>query len=303
MELPLTFGLTLAWDINSIKADTIPEFFETLGERIFGERLAQPIAHIWLDYDRLVSLRRHEHIEAEQFSLLHYNEADSILCRWQALLDTAEKVDKSITDGKSRVAFFELVLFPVKASAIFVSLQINLARNRLWGEQRRNSANRALRKVLDDFEADFNLAEEFHSLLDGKWRHIVRQPHYILRDSWQTPIRDMVGGLCFVQTRQNSSASVGQLGVAVEGHEGVRPGRINEASDLTHPSRRYLIPGLTLPTMTTYGPASVWFELYTRGAIPLQWTVTTPYEWIKLTSVTGRLVPGTEDAKIYLEIE
>ncbi|KAL5349097.1 pre-rRNA-processing protein esf1 [Pseudogymnoascus australis] len=261
MELPLTFGLTLAWDINSIKADTIPEFFETLGERIFGERLAQPIAHIWLDYDRLVSLRRHEHIEAEQFSLLHYNEADSILCRWQALLDTAEKVDKSITDGKSRVAFFELVLFPVKASAIFVSLQINLARNRLWGEQRRNSANRALRKVLDDFEADFNLAEEFHSLLDGKWRHIVRQPHYILRDSWQTPIRDMVGGLCFVQTRQNSSASVGQLGVAVEGHEGVRPGRINEASDLTHPSRRYLIPGLTLPTMTTYGPASVWFDV------------------------------------------
>jgi hypothetical protein len=303
MEVPLTFALTLAWDINSIKGHEIGDFFKLLAGRMFGSNLAQAIGDVWLDYDRLVSIRRHEHIESHHFSLINYNEADMVFSRWNTLLQLVVKLYDSEIEENLRHAFFELVLFPVKASRIFTSLQINLARNKLWGEQRRNSANKALRDVLDLFEADFDLTQDYHALLDGKWNRIMSQPHYGQRESFETPIRDMVDGLCFVQTRQNSSAGAGQLGVAVEGHEGIRPGRINEASDLTHPSRRELAVGLTLPTITPYGPDTVWFELYTRGTFRLQWTVKAPYSWIRVSSESDLLVPGADDHRVLVSIE
>ncbi|RGP73132.1 hypothetical protein FLONG3_6448 [Fusarium longipes] len=300
-ELPISFALAMAWDVNSIKHDNLPGFFQQLAEREFGTDLAGEIGSIWHQHDRLLSLRKHEHIEPETFSILHYNEADSILYRWKVLLDRAVKIHDRVSE-KQKAASFQLILHQTKASYIYNALRINQARNKLFARQRRNSANTIAQEVLDLFDADFDLSEEFHRLLDGKWNHILMQPHYGYEDTWHAPSRDMIGGLSFVQRRQNSNPIVGQMGIAIEGHEGVRVGRINEESERTHPSRRDLIPGLTLGPMSHYGPEFRWFDIFTRGVPTINWTASAPYPWVTLSQTAGVLVPGQDDVRVRVSV-
>lgn len=301
LEVPLTFAMALAWDINSVGADGIPGFLHQTATREFGQDLSEDVAKAWHQHDRLVSLRRHEHIEPTTFSLLHYNEADTILSRWESLVELAESVYTRAAE-ELKPAIFQLVLHPIKASRTFVSLKINLSRNQLYGRQRRNATNLAARRVLELFDADFDLTEEYHALLDGKWNQIMSQPHLGFGDSWHAPSRDMVSGLSYVQTRQNSNPIVGYMGVSVEGHEGVRPGFINENSDFTHPSRGDLVPGVTLGTMSRYGPDNRWFELFTRGTSVVHWTITTPYSWVQVSKTDGCLLPGERDQRVEIRV-
>jgi hypothetical protein len=302
LEVPLTFAMALAWDINSIRATDLPQFFNTMAKREFGQEIDQRIGALWHQYNRLVSMRRHEHIEPDTFSLLNYNEADTILKRWKALLSEAEAIEQQVLAAQ-RPSLFELVVHPIKASYIFIALQISLGRNRLYALQRRNSANKLAQQVLELFDDDFRLSEDFHTLLNGKWNHIMMQPHYGFGDTWHAPSRDMISGLSYVQRRQNSNPIFGQMGIAVEGHGGVRPGRCNEASDSTHPSKRDLVPGVTLGTMTRYGPKSRWFDIYTRGGSVINWTTSTHYSWINLPAASGQLVPGEDDLRMEVTVD
>ncbi|OOQ89700.1 hypothetical protein PEBR_06987 [Penicillium brasilianum] len=302
IEVPLTFAMEMAWNIDSVHMDTIHQFLGRIATNYFGARLVPRIVRIWHEYDRLVRMRKHEHIDPESFSLLHYNEADNIVARWQNLESQAESVYKKVPE-EQRPAFWELVVHPVKASSIFTQLRVVQARNQLYARQRRNTANKLLRQALDLFDADFNLSQEFHSLLDGKWNYMLCQPHMGYGDSWHAPSRDAIFGLAYVQRHQDSNLIVGQMGVAVEGHEGVRAGRINEESERTHPSRRDLVPGLTLGPMNRYGPIKRWLDIFTRGTQVIHWSVSAPQSWIQLSETEGTLLPDGEDMRVWITVE
>jgi hypothetical protein len=205
--------------------------------------------------------------------------------------------------AEHKAAIWELVVHPVKSSFIFTQLRVVQARNQLHARQRRNTANKLLRQALDLFDADFKLSQEFHSLLDGKWNHMMCQAHMGYGDTWHAPSRDAIFGLAYVQRGQNSNIIVGQMGVAVEGHEGVRPGRINEESERTHPSRRDLVPGLTLSSMSRYGPTNRWFDIFTRGTQTIHWSCSVPHSWIHLSQSEGHLHPDGDDSRITIAID
>lgn len=288
--------------MDCIQADSLGTFFRTMAEPEFDPSSSQEIGASWHEYDRLVSLRKHEHIDPSTFSLLHYDEADLILKRWKMLLTNAEAARRSVSHAKQR-SFFELVLYPIKASVIFVTLQTSLGRNQLYALQRRNSANSLFHAVLSLFDDDFSLSSTFHALLNGRWKHIASQPHYGIGPTWHASSRDMISGLSYVQRRQDSNPVAGQMGVCVEGHARVRPGVCNEASDLTHPSRRDLIPGVTLGLMTRYSPQKKWFDVFTRGTIAIHWVAMIPFSWLKLSATSSTLDPDGEDNKVTITID
>ncbi|KAK7408641.1 hypothetical protein QQX98_009205 [Neonectria punicea] len=195
LEIPITFVMALAWNVRDIPFDGLKSFFATMAKREFGQELAGDIAQIWHEYDRLVSLRKHELIEPDTFSILHDKEADLVLQRWKTLLEKANQVHDRVSD-ESKAASFQLILHPVKASYIYVALQITRAKNLLYARQRRNSANKAAASALALFDQDFDLSEEYHRQLNGKWNHMMMQPHYGYEETWHAPSRDMIGGLC-----------------------------------------------------------------------------------------------------------
>ncbi|KAI1869421.1 hypothetical protein JX265_006511 [Neoarthrinium moseri] len=303
LEVPITFAMELAWNVENIPADGFYRFYHTMAEREFGPELADKVAPLLQGYDRLSSLRKHELIEADTFSLLNYNEAERVLDGWRTLLDKAEEIHGEFKSDEEKAASFQLILHPLKATWTYVALRVNLARNQLFARQRRNSANTLVQRVLALFDADYDISEEYHALLGGKWNHMLRQTHLGYGDTWHAPSRDMISGLCFVQKRQESNPIVGQMGVAIEGHAGVRPGVINEESERTHPSRRDLVPGLTFGPLSRYGPDSRWFDVFTRGPITIHWSASAHHPWVKLSTTSGVLVPGEDDARVIIKID
>jgi hypothetical protein len=302
LEIPISFVMSLAWDMNAMTLGDLPGFLEPFFARTFSTALAKPCADLILRYDKLVGLRKHEHIEPETFSLINYSEASNIQARWNDLLSDAETVNTKISP-QTQPAFFQLVLHPIKASQIYVSLQISRARNALYALQRRNTANHFFEKSISLFKSDFALSEEYHSLLDGKWNHIMRQPHLGYRSTWHAPSRDMLSGLCLVQTSQASNPIAGHMGVAVDGHAGVRPGLCNEESDRTHPSRRDLVAGVTMRVMERYGMGERGFETFLRGPKKVEWRVASPVAWMCVRPASGVLDPNVEDHDCRVRVE
>ncbi|PIG86978.1 hypothetical protein AARAC_004718 [Aspergillus arachidicola] len=276
-------GANDIWIFNVGDLKPMEEFFYTFIEHTFhlGSAVSQQCSELLLKYDRLVALRKHEHIEPETFSLIHYGEAEDVLQRWEELLSQAEELEKSIP-APMMPAYFQLILHPIKASCIYVALRVAQAKNQLYAVQRRNSANTWAYEALRLFEEDFNLSEEYHSLLNGKWNHIMRQPHYGYTQTWHAPSRDMISGLSFVQNRQDSNP--------VE-------------SDRTHPSRRDLVAGVTLPPMEPYGPKSRYFEIYCRGTKSVSWTLTSPHRWLSLSPSSGTSQPKGGDERVKITVD
>jgi hypothetical protein len=48
----------------------------------------------------------------------------------------------------------------------------------------RNSANVWMQRVIDDMTTDHNLTKAYHSLLNGKWDHMMDQTHIGYQGYW-----------------------------------------------------------------------------------------------------------------------
>ncbi|KAI8668383.1 hypothetical protein NCS55_00863700 [Fusarium keratoplasticum] len=304
IEMPATFAMQLAWDINSVGPNTLDSFFQSYSAREFGHEHADTIAGILSKHDRLMALRRHEHIEPETFSVFNYHEAETILTRFKDLERQANDLF-DVIPSPYNAAFFQLVLHPVKASRIYTDLRVAQAKNRLFGSQRRNSTNLLANRALELFDEDWSLAETYHNnpWSGTKWDHIMKQTHYgYTPDSWRAPSRDLLTGLSFIQRRQDSTRIVGQMGVAVEGHAGIRPGLINEENDRTNPSRGDLAAGLTLPPLSPYGVQERYFDIFTRGKPVVEWTASVDQDWVLVEPAKGRLGPGEDDQRVTVTV-
>lgn len=301
-ELPMSFAFDLAWNVKSIAVGGFIHYFQSLATREFGDTYAARIARIWYEFDRLIALRKQEHIERDVFSILTWHEAENIISRWRTIADEAERIHAEMPSSQ-KPAFFELVLHPVKASYIYNLLRNTQAKNDLYARQRRNTANVLFHECLRLFDEDHALTTEYHTLLDGKWNHMLRQPRYGYSSQGLGPYRDMISGLCWVRVNADSNPSVGHMGIAVEGHEGVNPGIINEDSDRTHPSRKWLEPGVTLQPISPYGPQTRYFEIYHRGTVSFDWEAKPQHSWMKLSSYQGTLGPSDDDFRITVTID
>ncbi|PHH69675.1 hypothetical protein CDD82_7612 [Ophiocordyceps australis] len=302
VEVPMSFAFDLAWNINSISADSLSDYFGHVAAREFGEKHAQDIAQLWYGFDRLVALRKQDHIDVDTYSLLKYHEADSVVERWGSLVQKAEDIHRQMeADYKS--AFFQLVVHPIKASHLCTLLRVTQYRNQLFAKQRRNTTNVLFFRSIQLLDQDDALTREYHGLSNGKWNHILRQPHYGYGPTGAQPYRNMIEGLCYVQTKEDSNPSEGHMGVAVEGIEGINPGHINEDSDRTHPSRKWLEPGVTMPFITPYGPQTRYFEVYHRGTKEFSWIAKPQHDWIKLSQYSGHLKPDDDDIKVTVTID
>lgn len=298
----MSFAFDLAWNVESIKRDGFVDYFQALATREFGDVYASRIANIWYGFERLIALRKQEHIEPQTFSILKYREAEKIIERWSRLSKEAEAIYADIPEPQ-KPAFFELVVHPVKSTYVYNLLRVTQTKNRLYGRQRRNTANRLLHECLRLFDEDDKITQEYHALLDGKWNHMLRQPHMGFGSHSLGPYRDMIDGLTWVRTNVDSNPSVGQMVIAVEGHEGVDPGIINEDSDRTHPSRKWLEPGLTLEPMSPYGPQDRYFEIFHAGTRTFDWVAKPQHDWIKLSRYEGSMAPTDEDIRIFVTID
>ena len=176
LELPISHFFDLAYDITIWDEKSVPVWLESWSAREFGSAVAKETAALLTNYTLAAGRRKYELIDPTTYSLIDYSEADRILAQWSTMAAAAEKIWASLP-AATQPAFFEMVYHPVTAGYVFNDIMISIARNNLYAEQGRNSANTLAAHVLAKFAQDQALSKQYNNLLNGKWNHMMDQTH------------------------------------------------------------------------------------------------------------------------------
>jgi hypothetical protein len=306
MELPLTLSMDLAWNASSISFGTLPSYLAQYAAREFSPTHAEEIGEVLMEHSRLIGMRRYEHITPATYSTVNFHEAERVLARWQALAARVRNIDSEL-DASLRPAFFQLVRQPVLAGATFHAVAIKTALNYRYAIERRNSANLLASQVLADFDAAYDLTEEWDGMLEGKWTDMMSQAVYDAVEQpkrWANPSRDIVANLSYVQLRQNMQFSLGNLGIYAEGSSSpVQQGRWAESVDASMPTTAF---APVLPQMDPYGPRVRHVDVFMRGdyRVPVNWALDPlPVPWLSISPLNGTLNKDHPDERLNITID
>ncbi len=283
MEFPIEFFLDYARDPGRWSQDDLSTYTKLWAARNFGSEHAGEIAELISKYTKYNGRRKPEQLEPNTFSLTHFQEAEHVDSEWQAITKEAERIQQELPSAY-RDAFFELVLYPVKASAIVNRLYITAGENRLYATQGRVSANDLATRARTLFAADAALSSEYnHQLAHGKWNHMMDQTH-IGYTFWNQPPLNAMPAVSEVQPTSGA-----KMGVAVEGSA--------IASD-----RALGFGGapLSLPNFDVYNQQTRFIDVFDQGDRPFVFTVRADHPWIVVTPDHGTVA---KDQRLLIHID
>ncbi len=279
MEIPIEFFLTFAWDVQRWTQNDLGRYLRLWAIREFGPDYAGDIADLVAKYTKYNGRRKPELLAPGTFSLVNYGEADRVVAEWRALAERADMISKRLPP-EAQDAFFELVMHPIEACRIVNELYITAARNRLYAEQHRASANDLAAQTRGLFKADAALTERFHhQLAGGKWNHMMSQTH-IGYTGWQQPPVNIMPAV-----REIEVPAAASLGVALEGSTRAWPGGLEPA---------------VLPELSFFGEPRRYLEVFNQGAAPLKFRASVNALWLVLSSYGGTIA---KDERLWVGVD
>jgi len=278
-EFPMEFFLNLAWDSSKWTNANLNEYTQQWAAREFGDQYAGDIAQLIEKYTRYNGRRKPELLEPSTYSLVDYQEADTVVNDYQALISQAEDIYAKLPQNK-RDEFFQLVLLPVKASTQVNEMYVAAAKNALYATQGRVSANAFADQCRALFKADADLKETFNQVAGGKWAHFMDQPH-IGYTTWQDPPQNRLN-FPLVQVAPSAEAA---LGVAIEGSALAWPGATAEA---------------VLPQFDLFNQQRHYVDVFNKGLTAFDFSATASDPWIVLSATQGKI---DQEQRLWVSID
>ena len=267
MEFPIEFFLSLAWDVQRWPKERILQFGPEWAEREFGPQHAAEIAEVVSKYSKYNGRRKPELLEPTTYSLVNYREAERVSVQFKEITDKAERLYAGLPDN-AKDAFFQLVLYPTKASAIVTELHITAGRNNLYAGQRRASTNDLAQKARALFAADAELSQQYHQTAKGKWNHMMDQTH-IGYTSWNQPNQNIMP-----EVKDVNVPAEANMAVAIEGSKSAWPGSADEPA---------------LAEFSVFGQKDRYVDVFNRGQGPFEFSAATSVPWIVLSETNGTI--------------
>ena len=268
MEYPTSFFLDFAWDPEKIGAGDLRSYTEDWAARQLPKEYSEEIADVLLTYTKYNSRRKPELISPETYSLINFNEADRIVKEYRDLEQRAEAIYAQIPE-KYKDAYFQLVLFPVKASANLNELYVSAAKNKLYAAQGRAVANKYANRTRELFDKDAELTEQYHTeLADGKWNHMMSQTH-IGYTYWQQPEQNNMPEVRKIEVPEKA-----EMGVGVQGAKNAIFDRNSSGS---------------LPAFDPFNDQEFYVEVFNKGQKPFQYKIQKKSDWIEVSEEKGTI--------------
>ena len=275
VEFPIEFFLDYAWNPGLWPADRLPEYTVDWAARQFGERFATEIAHILTEYTRYNSRRKPEMLTPETYSLTNYREWERVAQDYNRLAEQSSAIYAALP-AEYRDAYYQLVQYPVEASANLNDLYYTVARNRLYAAQGRASTNALADRAEALFERDAELARIYHEdIAGGKWVHMMSQNH-IGYTSWQEPPEQTMPDVERVDV-----PGAPAMGVAVEGSTGAWPIMEGQSDQDAMPHQ--------LPTLSQFGTEDAYLEVFNRGAGAVTSEIESDAPWLRIAPAAGEV--------------
>jgi len=269
-ELPTEYFLELAWNTERWTHDNVRDYMEAWAAREFGEAFAADAAEVLAGYTRFNGRRKPELLRPDTYSHVDYREFERVVAEYDGLVAQAESLHARLPAHK-RSGFYQLALFPAKASAQLNALYLAAGRNALYAGQGRAAANTMAALTRELFAADQALMALFNEELEGgKWKHFMDQPKigYV---SWRDPPEDSLDAIDLVELELPEAPG---LGVAVEGDRRAWP----RAGD-----------GPVLPLFDAFNRQRHRIEIFNRGAAPFEFRAEARAPWIRLVGPEGQV--------------
>ena len=280
-ELPTEYFLDLAWDTGKWTSENINEYTRLWAAREFGAAYAADTADVLATYTKYNGRRKPELVDATTYSLVNFLEAETVVRDFNAIAAKAQTIYDKLPKAK-KDAFYQLVLYPAKASANLNEMYVAAAKNALYAAQGRASANDFAEKTRALYKVDADLMTYFNkTLADGKWDHFMDQPH-IGYTSWQDPPANTMNAIKLTSITVPAAAG---LGVAVDGSALAWPGAAGTAA---------------LPQFDALNQQKHYIDVFNKGQTPFDFTATSNVPWIVLSESKGTV---TKDNRLWVNID
>ncbi len=283
-EVPTEFFIDLGWDTTRWTHDNTDVFLERWATREFGPEHAREIAEIVAKYGKYNGRRKPEMLAPNTYSLVAYDEAESMLADWAAIEDRAKALSEKMPADK-RDAFYHLVLFPTHASALVNRIYVAAGKNQLYAAQGRANAAAFAAETRHLFEEDLRLMDHYNdTYAGGRWKHFMDQTH-MGYTSWRDPEKN---SLDHIKLLEPAVPAEGALGVAVEEATAAWPGA--EGAPV-------------LPRFDSFNRQSHWIDVFNRGQSPIRFTASASAPWIRVSAAEGRLDAQQPQARLQVSID
>jgi hypothetical protein len=281
-ELPMEYFMNLGWNTERWNNTNINEYTRLWATREFGAQYAADIADILSKYGKYNNRRKPESLTSTTYSLINYKEFETVAADYTALSKRAKAIYAKMSPEK-RDAYYQIVLFPVKACAIVNELYLAAAKNTLYAGQKRASANAMAAQTQSLFQADTALMNYYNKqFANGRWNHFMDQTHLGYTD-WMPPRTNTLRHVKLENVQVPDSAL---LGVSLEGSEMSWPAS----------GQRAVLPGFD-----GFSNKQHYLEIFNRGSKVFRYEIQSNVPWIKISTKSGQI--DQADKRIELELD
>ncbi|KAM5532521.1 hypothetical protein V8D89_013808 [Ganoderma adspersum] len=296
LEMHTEFFITYGYDAAKWNRTNLNSYVTGWAQREFGlsSSDAAKVATILHNVTRHNARRKPELWNSTTYNLVNYREADNVMAMLQAASDASTRIYNALP-SETKAAFFQLVQHPVQATFTLQNMYISAGLNNLRASQAFLRANNLKAEVESLFDQDHDLEVDYHTMLNGKWDHMMDQTH-IMYAYWQQPMTNSMPYVSAVQ--KNKQALAGAMRLTVEGSEGAWPGdNIKScASGNFCPN-----PTLIIDPFNHYGNRYV--DIGAGGPSPFTWVATSDQSWVKISPSQGSISPSAPEQRVFLSVD
>ena len=281
-ELGTDFFMRLARNPEAFRNFDQRTYLSQWAAHTFGATHADAIADVLENYFRLNIQKRPEQLDLIDSGFSHVARGDDAKQRleaFDALTEAAEAIYEQLPDTH-KSAFYEMVLYSVRASSLINQKVLLAERSRLWANQHRAATALLAAQARARHEKLLEEVRFYNEVnADAKWKHMVSPMPLSQLPSWA---HDTQRPWTMPGVGEYTPVSEARLGVAVEGS--AEPLGTN-----------------TVSVMQTFNRATdnhYFIDVYNQGDGELSWTAKASEAWIRL-SQTG----ATGDARILVSID
>ena len=321
LELPMQYFMDLGYNSGRWNNQNLGDYMRQWAAQQFGPDHAADIADIMDKYSKFNGRRKPEQLEPSTFSLLNYNEAETVVADWQAIADKAVAINAKLPEAQ-RAAFYELVLFPAQACANLTELYVAAGQNALYAKQGRASAGDKAVETKSLFAKDADMMKYYNkTFLDGKWDHFMDQAH-IGYNNWQDPSQNNLNAISLAEPRATGAAAAPAAedpnaaparrggGFGRGGRGGARNtvlpdvpdeaimGVAVEGTEIAFVGGEETGP--TLPRFDSFNQQRHYIEVFNKGKAPFAFTAKASDSWIKLSEAKGSV---DKDQRLWVSVD
>ena len=275
-EFAVDFFLSLAYDIEGFNYNRCADYRAEWTANMIGKEYEQEFKEIFRTFYDLSFQRRpefmgwgvqwtsdekgRERCTDTEFSFINYREAER-------RLDSYSKIGKQVAElykqmpASMRPCFFESVYYPVKGCELLNKSLLYAQKNRWYATQQRSAAKELADNAIACHDSVYAITEEYNSLLDGKWRHIITMRQERSQSYYEKP-------KVFDVELLNSP----KLAIWPEGEQ------LTSGQQGHH----------RLPTFNGLLKTSYSVDIYNQGEGVLDWNAKPADTWIKLSMNNGK---------------